>query len=106
MSRLVWLYMYGCWPQVHVDHINRNTSDDRLENLREATRSENLANSKRNKKNTTGFKGVSRVGNIYRSYITRDRKRVWLGNHKTAEAAHLAYLAKAQELYGEFARAE
>ena len=36
-SRVVFLYHHGRWPEPTVDHINRDTLDDRIENLREAT---------------------------------------------------------------------
>ena len=43
-SRLAWLYMTSEWPINQVDHENRNRSDDRWENLREATQSQNSFN--------------------------------------------------------------
>ena len=39
--RLVWLLHYGHWPQFHVDHINGIRTDNRIENLRDVSRSEN-----------------------------------------------------------------
>lgn len=56
--RLAWFFVYGEWPTNHIDHINGITGDNRIANLREATRSENLANRKLNKNNTSGIKGV------------------------------------------------
>jgi hypothetical protein len=104
-SRLIWLYVYGRWPVAHIDHINGDTSDDRLVNLRGATRSQNLGNRKRNKNNASGFKGVVQRGKRFRAYINKDRQRLWLGNFNTAEQAHEAYFAKAKELFGDYARA-
>lgn len=57
-SRLAWLYMTGEWPQHEVDHINRNRSDDRWCNLREATRSQNCYN-----KESRGRRGIYCCGN-------------------------------------------
>lgn len=42
---LAWLYVYGCFPEKDIDHINRNRADNRLENLREVERSVNNLNS-------------------------------------------------------------
>jgi hypothetical protein len=47
--RLAWLHVYGEWPKASIDHINRNRQDNRIANLREATQSEQNANSSRAK---------------------------------------------------------
>jgi hypothetical protein len=104
-SRLVWLYVFGKWPDHHIDHKNRNTSDDRLSNLREATRSQNLGNRGLNKNNKSGFKGVVQIGKSFGAYVNKDGVRHWLGCFETATKAHSAYVAKSRELFGEFARA-
>ena len=56
--RLIYLYFYGELP-VSVDHINGDTTDNRIENLRKASLSQNQHNSKKNKNNSSGHKGVS-----------------------------------------------
>ena len=43
--RAVWAWHHGCFPALQIDHINHNTFDNRIENLREVTQSENLLNS-------------------------------------------------------------
>lgn len=45
--RVVWALHKGCWPEMGLDHINRNPADNRIVNLREVTNAENLANSTR-----------------------------------------------------------
>jgi HNH endonuclease len=57
-SRLAWLYMTGKWPPVTVDHDNRNRSDDRWNNLRLATATQNSMNIDVRADNASGFKGV------------------------------------------------
>lgn len=57
--RLSWLYMTGEWPKNQVDHINRDRDDNRWDNLRAATPSDNSVNSKLSPNNTSGYRGVS-----------------------------------------------
>lgn len=46
--RLVWLFHHGSWPTHEIDHINRNRTDNRIENLRDLPRSENVKNKSNN----------------------------------------------------------
>ena len=46
--RLIWLYHYGEWPKECIDHINGIKDDNRIENLREATKQQNNFNRKSN----------------------------------------------------------
>lgn len=88
------------------DHINLDTLDNRRDNLRIVTRSQNMQNKKRYKNNTTGFKGVylRKESGRYRAIITVDGKRKDLGNRDTAEAAYYELWVPAALLYhGEFA---
>ena len=57
--RLAWLAFYGKWPNGQIDHINHCRSDNRIENLREVTHSENQRNASRSKRNISGHPGVS-----------------------------------------------
>lgn len=72
-----------------VDHINRNKLDNRRENLRYATVSENRHNSKLNVNNTSGVKGVSRTkkGAPWAAEVMVNRKRFYLGAYSTIEEA-------------------
>lgn len=56
--RLIWLYYHGYMPELDVDHINRNRLDNRVENLREVSRSCNTRNSGNYMTNKSGVKGV------------------------------------------------
>lgn len=103
--RLVWLYVYGHFPDFQVDHINHNKDDNRLINLRAATISENLANCRLRKDNTSGFKGVSlNKSGTWTAQISIRGKQTRIGSFKTKEAAHAAYLERAELEFGKFAR--
>lgn len=105
--RLAWLYVHGRWPTNHIDHINRNPSDNRIENLREATRSQNHGNRKRRSDNSSGYKGVGRhSAHQWRAQIQVAGRRMHLGLYPSAEEAHEAYMRAAQTHFGEFARSD
>jgi hypothetical protein len=106
--RLAWLYVFGLWPSDELDHTNMVKHDNRIANLRDATRGQNKTNGKRYCTNTSGFKGVSfhKKRNKFRAYIYTNYKHNHLGYFLTAqEAADVAYQA-AVKAYGEFARKE
>jgi hypothetical protein len=105
-SHVAWFLAHGEWPAAEVDHKNLDRDDNRLANLRLATRAQNGANRSRQKNNTSGFKGVSRHGGgRWRATIKSDRQQRFLGAFDTPEEAHAAYVAAASDLHGEFARA-
>lgn len=103
--RLAWFYFKGEWPAVDIDHKNGDAADNRLENLRPSTHSQNMANRKRNVSNQVGLKGVSRKGRKFGAELTVNGDRRWLGTFETAGAAHAAYVAAAVHAFGEYARA-
>lgn len=57
--RLAWLYVYGKFPKNGTDHINRNKSDNRIENLRDVNQLENMKNKSKYKNNKSGIIGVN-----------------------------------------------
>jgi len=93
--RLAWLYVYGYLPLDDIDHIDGNRNNNRIINLREATRSENLQNiSTCRSDNKCGVLGVGfiKATNKYRAKIKYQGKQKHLGCFDTAEQAHRAYL--------------
>lgn len=86
-----------------VDHMNGNALDNRRENLRVCTRSENLLNMRRgNRGKYSQHKGVGRTpAGKWRAYISVENKYVHLGHFDTEDEAVAAYEAKASELRGE-----
>ena len=82
--RLAWLYVYGYFPSDQIDHINRQSDDNRIENLRKATPSQNQQNTKMRSDNKSGFKGISFIEkeNKWRARITKQGKTICLGRYK------------------------
>ena len=104
--RLAWLLMKGEWPDDEIDHENTNSADNRWLNLRPADSSKNKCNTRISSRNSTGFKGVSRTENgRWRASIAINGVSKSLGRFDSPEAAHAAYVAAAERLHGEFARA-
>lgn len=95
----------GYQPGVRVDHINRNTLDNRKSNLRLCTIAQNTRNSEARINNTSGFKGVSydKKQNKWTAQIGYNYKKIRIGRYKTALEAAKAYNKKAKELFGDFA---
>lgn len=90
------------FPDAEVDHINRDTLDNRRCNLRPCTKSQNEAN-KRKQQRKVGFRGVYLNWSRWRARIRCNGVRYCLGTFSSAEEAAKAYDAKARELFGEFA---
>ncbi len=108
VHRLAWLIVHGEWPKNEIDHINGVRDDNRICNLREATRAQNQHNRKRWSKGTiSNLKGsyFHKKTQRWTSSIQCDNKRIHLGLFNSAEEAHRAYLAAAIKFHGEFARA-
>jgi hypothetical protein len=101
--RLAWFFTYGKWVD-EIDHRNRDRSDNRLANLREATRSQNNSNTSMRSTNTSGLRGVSfdKSRLQWRATITFNGTQKTIGRFATKEAAAAAYLAEARRLMGEF----
>lgn len=106
--RVAMALVMGAWPTDEVDHINGVRSDNRLSNIRLATRSENMRNKKIASHNASGFKGVfwCTQRRKWRANIRADGKNIYLGHFTTPEEAHRAYIDAAEKMHGEFARAQ
>jgi hypothetical protein len=104
--KLAWFYIHGEWPPLDVDHIDGNPSNNRLSNLRLATKKQNMANCKRFSTNKSGYKGVSWKADEakWQAQIRVDGKTIALGRFVDPKKAHDAYCKAALEHLGEFAR--
>ena len=99
--RLVWLYHIGKFPKKHLDHINNNRLDNRIENLREVTVADNMKNKTKPKHNTSGKTGViyHKKNKNWCARITVDKVKISLGSFENKEDAIQARL-DAEEKYG------
>lgn len=102
VHRLAWAFVYGEHPKGLIDHINGNSSDNRISNLRCVTDLENNQNiSKAKKTSKSGVRGVHFSSRINRwiAQITVNRKCSHLGCFKTVEDATKTYLKAKKEFH-------
>ena len=87
--RAIWAMHNGKWPNGEIDHINHNRSDNRIENLREVNRFEQMKNKTKYSSNNTGTTGVVFVkkNKNYRAHISCDGKMHWLGTFNNKDDA-------------------
>tara|TARA_R100001369_G_C3214878_1_gene148791 strand:+ start:42 stop:539 length:498 start_codon:yes stop_codon:yes gene_type:complete len=102
--RVVFLMHKGYLPVV-LDHIDGDRANNRLDNLRPASLSQNQYNRKLNKNNKSGFKGVSynSRSKMFYASIRHQTQRIFLGSYNTPEEADAVVRAAREELHGNFA---
>jgi hypothetical protein len=100
LHRLIWLWHYGEFPENQLDHIDGNPSNNRIENLRNATDAQNMQNQRKARANNKlGIQGVYKVKNRFRAVLTTHGKGKHLGYFSTAEEAHEAYVLAKRKLH-------
>jgi len=105
--RVVYALHYGVDPgDMQIDHINGNGLDNRIENLRLATNSQNSMNRRMQKNNSSGMRGVfwNQRRKAWMAYIKINKKQKIIGYFKTIHEACCAYESEAAILFGEFKR--
>jgi hypothetical protein len=104
--RLAWLLHYGEPVPDIIDHVDTDGFNNRITNLRAATKGQNNANSRLRKSNRFGAKGVSRANQPtgFCASIMAEGRRIYLGTFATVEEAAEARRDAAARLHGEFAR--
>jgi len=104
--RIIFLYHNGYLPKL-IDHKNHITTDDRIENLRAATDTQNVRNRTSAKGSSSQYLGVSAIPkskkNKFFSRVRSNGITIHLGCFDSERDAALAYNKKAIELHGEFA---
>lgn len=102
--RIVWLMFYGEWPAQLIDHIDRDKSNNRIENLRLASKSQNNVNARRARSDSrSGYRGVHARRGRWAASIRMNGERRFLGSFASVELAAAAYDSAAREMHGEFA---
>jgi hypothetical protein len=87
--RLAWKLVTGRDPNVEIDHINGDRSDNRWSNLREVSRKVNRQNAQRNKNNTSGVPGVCwhKASKMWQAKIGHNYEKIHLGFFKDIQEA-------------------
>ncbi|EBS3550230.1 hypothetical protein DS608_21655 [Salmonella enterica subsp. enterica serovar Javiana] len=103
VHRLIYWLHTGEWPDGHIDHINGNSLDNRIENLRKATPKQNSQNQYNPYLSSTGYVGVRKEGRGYTAQITIDGKCRFIRGFHDAKHAALFRDIWASMVYGDFA---
>lgn len=104
-GHIVFCMVHGYWPLPCVDHKNGDSLDDRPNNLRPATITQNAWNHKGRKRRIDLPMGVRVMASSgrYQARIAHNKRMLHLGTYDTPEAAANAYRDKRRELYGDYA---
>ena len=94
-QRIIWMWIHGVDPESFlVDHIDQDSLNNRLSNLRLVTRRQNRENSKLNSNNSSGYRGVYKMGKKWQAKIMLPKGRARsIGVFDTPEDAHEALVA-------------
>lgn len=108
--RAAWAIHYGNWPPIgfQIDHIDGDRANNRIQNLRLCTNTQNQWNRKMSSHNTSGFKGVyyHKATGKWTSSIRMYGKMNYLGTFETPELAYAAYCEASVRLRGTFSTLE
>jgi hypothetical protein len=95
------MFVHGKFPCGEIDHVNGNPSDNKMSNLRVATRSMNNQNRRKAHKNnkSSGLLGVTRDGSKWSAQIGLKGKKIFIGSYATPELAHEAYVTVKRKIH-------
>ena len=103
--RLIFLFHHGYLPKI-LDHIDGNPLNNKIENLREATNSQNMCNTKLRANNKSGVKGVmwDKRASKWRTFCTISQKQYSAGSYSDLDKAIESVRKLRESLHMEFAR--
>jgi len=98
---LAWFYVYGTWPDNEIDHRDGDGTNNRIDNLRQATHAQNGQNQPLRITNKSGMPGVSwsKLHSQWEAYIWVNLKKKYLGLFDDVKDAGEAYLNAKQNLH-------
>ena len=101
--RLVFLYHHGYLPEC-VDHIDGDKTNNKIENLRAATKEENCRNQKVRSTNKSGYKGVKWVEHCkkWQVEVCKNYKQLRFGMYEDLELAGLVAIEATELIHGRF----
>lgn len=103
-SHIIFLFATGKWPELQIDHINGDSLDDRFENLREVTPTQNAWNHKKRAKKSDCPMGVRRLkSGRYLARIACNKQMFQFGPFETQDEASAIYQRKRKEMFGDYA---
>jgi hypothetical protein len=105
VHRVIWFLHHGNCPEF-LDHIDGNPLNNKIENLRQATKQQNAMNRKIRSDNSTGIKGIYQKNNKFAASICISGVNKYLGTFNTKELAQAAYAQAAKLNFKEFARCQ
>ena len=99
--RVAYAIFHGVWPENYIDHINGVRDDNRIVNLRDVSRAENMKNAAVSSANTSGAIGVDwlKVNKKWRARIKVDGATINIGCYKTKKEA-MSARKDAEKKYG------
>lgn len=102
--RLAWLYMYGEIPNTYIDHIDGNPENNKISNLRLASKNENQWNRKVNKNSTSKVKNIwfDKKRNKFAVVIQANNKQKMIGRFNTLEEAIIASNEARLKYHGDY----